>query len=144
MRTEAVSMFSSPPPELLTQISRGQRSAGSVAWTLASVLDGGNDVDKWIPMFLPSGPEDGDGGIRPSSALHPRLLSKKTYQVLKNRPANGSAGFHTPPSLPAVLVAVYFALIILLAWQKERHPNGKSKASLFDRFDEARLCSSSV
>lgn len=48
-----------------------------------------------------------------------------------------------PPSLPAFLLAVYFAVIILSACQQEHHPNGKSKA-LFDHFDEARLWSSSV
>lgn len=42
----------------------------------------GDDVDKWIWMLLPSGPEDGDRGVRPSSASPVHLsLSRKIYQV---------------------------------------------------------------
>lgn len=135
------------PAELLTQISTGQRSAGSAARSLAPALDAANDVDKWKPMRFPSGPEDRDRGVRPSSAspFH-SSLSRKTWEFKKRSP-DRRAGSHRgfiPPSLPAFLAAVYFAVIILLACQQEHHPHGESKASLFDPFDEARLWSSSV
>lgn len=137
MRTGAIFLFSSKPQqdspspaELLTQIFMGQRSAGSAAWSLASLLDAANDADKWKPMRFPFGPEDRDRGVRPSSAspFH-SSLSGKTYKF-KRRSPDRRAGFHRgfiPPSLPAFLAAVYFAVIILLACQQRTSSTRKIK-----------------
>lgn len=72
-------------------------------------------------------------------------ISLVRWKLAKSKTEDGvSLGDLSLPRFTLSPVAVYVAVIILLACQQELHPDGKSKAFRFDHFDETRLWLSPV